>query len=300
MKTFVLLAVLTAAMLLAGVAIWTNRQNVLVFPNANSRETYFTLHNLLPAQGMTKGRGAKVGILDHYFALNDHPDLYAGGMNFLGDSRTDELTKLASHGYWMALVLHEVAPEASIYALNAASTDEKEMVDAIVRAIDWAIANHLDALTYSQRKVAQPENRKRLDAAVSRAHAANIVTTFIHYPHPGNIFPGPLGSEGDPEREPDINILHFDYTVVFVKDYQQFQKEPDPRKHTPPFLSVSSTSPVTAGIVAMMRSVNPALTPEQCKGILVETSHAMEYHGRQVPHVVDAAAAIQRARAVAQ
>lgn len=300
MKTFAAVTGLTAAILLLAVAVWTRRPNTLVFPNANSRETYFTVHNILPAQGMTKGKGAKVGILDHYFALEEHSDLYAGGMNFLGDGRNDELTKISSHGYWMALVLHEIAPEARIYALNTASTDEGQMVDAITRAIDWAIANHLDALTYSQAKVKKPENRKRLDAAVSRAHAANIVTTFIHYPHPGNIFPGPLGNENDPEREPDISILHFDYTVVSVKDYQEFQEDPDPRKHTPPFLSVSSTSPVTAGIVAMMRSVNPALTPEQCKRILIATSHAMEYHGRQVGHVVDAAAAVERARAATQ
>src|SRR5512146_331905 len=131
MKTLALVAVLTVALVLAGVARWKSAPTVLVFPNASSRETYFTLHNILPAQGMTKGKGAKVGILDHYFALEDHPDLYAGGMNFLGDGRNDELTKLSSHGYWMALVLHEVAPEARIYALNVASSDEQEMVDAI-------------------------------------------------------------------------------------------------------------------------------------------------------------------------
>jgi len=298
-KSPVVAWILAAVALLAAGAmlLFMNRPQSLVFPNANSRLTYFTVHNILPAHAISKGAGVKVGILDHYFALQQHSDLYTGGMNFLGDSRSDELNKLSSHGYWLALTLREIAPEAQIYALNAASSDEAEMVGAIEQAIEWAIANRLDVLTYSQPKVRNPESRKRLDAAVSKAHAAGIVTTFINYPHPGNILPGPLGDLGDPELSPDIDILHFDYTVVFVKDYLAFQNEPDPRKHQVPFLSLSSTSIVVGGMVALMRSLDPSLTPEQCKRILVETSHPMDYRGRQMQHVADAAAALKRVQA---
>jgi len=288
-------SVAAIAVLVAGVVVaLMNRPQIIVFPNANSRMTYFTLHNLLPAHAISKGAGVKVGILDHYFGMNEHADLFAGGQNFLGDGRSDELTGKSSHGYWLALTLREIAPEAQIYALNAASNDEAEMVGALEQAIDWAIANRIDVLTYSQPKIRDMERRKRLDAAVSRAHAAGVVTTFIHYPLPGNILPGPLGDEGDPELVPDINILHFDYSVLFVKDYLAFQKEPNPRKHTVPFLSMSSTSVVVGGMVALMRSLDPSLTPQQCERILVETSHAMEYRGRQIPHVADAAAALER------
>ncbi len=151
-------------------------------------------------------------------------------------------------------------------------------------------------LTYSQPKIKAAEHRQRLDAALSRAHAANLVTTFINYAHPGNILPGPLGNPSDPGFESDINILHFDYTVLLVKEYLEFQKEPDPRKHTPPFLSMSSTSIVVGGMVALMRSVDRSLTPVQCKRILVETSRAMNYRGQEVRHVADATAALEQAR----
>lgn len=264
---------------------------VLVFPNANSRNTYFTIHNLRPAHAMTRGRGVKVGILDHYFGTELHGDLYAGSANFLGRSGEEGLTSIDDHGYWMSLVLREIAPEAEIYALNAVSSDEKEKVDAMIAAIDWAIAHKLDVLTYSHPPISAV-NRQRLDEAVTRAQQHNIVTTFIHYPQPGNILPGPLGREAGLERDEDVNILQYDYNVVFMKDYRPKRS----KRGMPPFLSMSSTSPVTGGIVALMRSVRPELTPALCKQILSETSHAMEFEGRRAPHVVDAAAAVDRAR----
>ncbi len=116
--------------------ILMNKPLVLVFPNANSRLTYFTVHNIVPAQSISKGAGVKVGILDHHFGLDEHKDLYAGGTNFLAESRKDELTRISSHGYWLALTLKEIAPEAQIHGLNAISSDEGETVGALERAID--------------------------------------------------------------------------------------------------------------------------------------------------------------------
>ena len=51
----------------------------LVFPGANSRVTYFTVHNIAAAQAVARGRGVKAGILDHSFGIDAHAPLYAGG-----------------------------------------------------------------------------------------------------------------------------------------------------------------------------------------------------------------------------
>ena len=100
----------------------------------------------------------------------------------------------------MASTLREIAPDVEIYALGTSSSDESDKVDAMIQAINWAIANDLDVLTYSGPRFS-PENRVRLDSCVDRALAKGIVTTFIHYPHPGNILPGWLGPRtGDPTR----------------------------------------------------------------------------------------------------
>ncbi len=264
----------------------------LVFPGANSRPTYFTIHEVTGAWSLNRGGGIRVGILDHGFGFTEHRKLYADGVDFLDNGA---LSAYAEHGYWMALVLREIAPEVEIFALNTASQDEKKKVAAMARAIDWAIENDLNILTYSAQRFAMA-NRSALDDAVDRATQAGIVIAFIHYPHPDNLLPtGMFGISGDDEREPDVNILHYDYTLLFpewYREHQQGQRRPG----WAPFLSVSSTSPVTAGIVAMMLSANPQLTPQQCKEVLKTTAQPMEFENVRVPRVVNAAAAVMEAQ----
>ncbi|MFO8175801.1 MAG: hypothetical protein R6T96_16070, partial [Longimicrobiales bacterium] len=99
-------------------------QDRLVFPDANSRPTSFSVHNLHRARELASGAGVKVGILDHSFGLDAHPELYAGGENFQTGMWGETFREQSHHGYWMALALREVAPAAEIYALNTYSGDE--------------------------------------------------------------------------------------------------------------------------------------------------------------------------------
>ncbi|MFC1528387.1 peptidase [Candidatus Latescibacterota bacterium] len=266
--------------------------NILYFQNSNSRPTYFSIHNVRDAWKVSKGAGVKVGILDHSFGYDVHKGLYAGGNNFqtgFGDFNND-----SHHGFWMASVLREIAPEVDIYALGTYSSDESKKVDAMVRAIDWAIAQDLDVLTYSAARFT-PENRERLDSAVDRALAKGIAFTFIHYPHPGNILPyrlGPRSGDGDDEREPDVNILHYDYSVVFIKEYVDWVQDGMPSSYHP-FKSISSLSPVAAGFVALLMSVRPDLKPMELKRILMETSRETVFEGLKSPRTVDIAAALR-------
>ena len=265
---------------------------ILYFPNANSRPTYFTVHNVHEAWVISKGEGIKVGILDHSFGYDVHKDLYTGGKNFQTGDWGESFNNVSHHVFWMASTLHEIAPSVEIYALGTYSSDESDKVDAMIQAINWAIANNIDVLTYSAARIS-PVNRVRLDSCVDRAIAKGIVTTFIHYPHPGNILPTWLGPmTGDDEREPDVNILHYDYSVVFTKPYVNWMQDGAEAGYRP-FLSISSTSPVTAGFVAMLKSVRPDLTPIELKRILMETSRATVFEGKESPRTVDIAAAIR-------
>jgi subtilisin family serine protease len=284
-----------AAGVAPGASAQERPETILVFPGANSHETYFTIHNIREAHAITKGKGAKIGILDHSFGFDLHPGFYGGGQAFQSDDWAQTFRSRSHHGYWMALVAREIAPDAEIYALGTTSSDEKVKVDAMVAAIDWAIAHRLDAITYSDRKFS-PDLRAKLDAAVSRAIAAGVVVCFIHYPHPDNLLPTGLfpRDQVDDEREPDVNILQYDYTVVFASEYQLALEGKSQRGYQP-FLSMSSTSPVTAAIVALMRSANPKLTPAQCKQILMSTARPMTFKGERAVRAVDAAAAVKRA-----
>ena len=292
-------AVAHFAVMLIGTCESSDIPFAFLFDNANSRPTYFSVHGIGAAQEHSQGQGVRVGILDHYFGTEVHPELYAGSANFLGEDATTQLTTVAEHGFWMARTLHEIAPEVEIYALNAAARDEVQRADAISRAVDWAIEHDLDILTYSHRKFSA-EVRPVVDAAVERAHAAGIVTVFIHYGHPGNLLPGGLFPTVEDGREPDIHVLHYDYSVLFTEWYAELQQTGKSSRGYQPFLSISSTAVVTAGVVAMMRSLEPDLTPAMCRQILLDTARPMTFEGDAVPRALDAAAAVEKAAEAAR
>lgn len=267
------------------------------FPDANSRDTYFSIHNLEAAQALGKGEGIKVGILDWGFGFAEHEDLYAGGRDFTTFEYHDENFLHANeHGFWMAQTLKEIAPGAEVYALGTFTPDdETKWVDAMIEAIGWAVENKLDILTLSHQKISD-KNRDRFDEAVNNAIEKGIVTTFIHYDNPNNILPwGIWEDSGEYGRLPDINIFQYDYNTVFLQNYAETveNKDFDSAYKSNLFLSVSSMSPVTAGFVAILKSINPTLTPAQYKEILVQTSRPGEYENEKADHVVDIAAAVQ-------
>ncbi len=264
------------------------------FPNANTRSTYDTFHNIKKAQKLATGKGIKVGIIGKYFGYTDNKNMYAAGKDFTGNKESFE--DIAEHGLWMATTLKEIAPDVEIYALCARDKDRAKEAENISKAIDWAIENNIDILTYSAEAF-RIEDRKVIDEAVHKAINNNIVTTFIHYDLPENILPDGLFPKSTESyaREADVNIFHFDYNLMLIFSYENFVKSG--RKvgnniGAHPNFSNSSMSPVLAGIVAMMKEINNDLPQAEYRKILIETSKEIEYNGYNVGHVVDALDAI--------
>lgn len=263
------------------------------FSDANTRETYETVHHVKEAQKISTGKEIKVGILDKYFGFKKHNEVYVGGMDFLDDK--EKFEEVDEHGFWMATTLKEIAPDVKIYALNARSTDKDKEAQAIVSAINWAIENNINILTYSGEAFT-PEQREKIDGAVKKAIDHNIVTTFIHYDLPENILPYGLwtdNSEGY-SRAPDVNILHYDYNVLLLFQYENYVNVGRKAQsgNDIPFFSVSSTSPVLAGFVAMLMEIKKGLPPAEYKQILMTSSREYDYKGKSIKHVIDAPKAI--------
>lgn len=185
--------------------------------------------------------------------------------------------------------------DAEIFALNTYSKDFTDRAQAMAKAIDWAIEQKLNVLTYSADVISGGPG-KILDAALARAHRAGIVTTFIHCAHEGNIMPSGLWPGPESGREPELNVLHYDYSVVIIEEYRKAVA--GEKTWYQPCLSVSSTSPVVGGIVAMMKSLRPSLTPAECKKILRETSHPITFEGKTAPRGLEALAALQKVRSL--
>jgi len=250
------------------------------YENANSRETYYSIHNVKEAHKYGKGKNIKVGIIDWCFGLNEHPNLYAGGVDisdnpfFLYDN--------SEHGYWMACALREIAPECQIYAINnfnGVNYDAKAKY--IVKAINWAIQNHIDILTYSGRQF-DDEDRIKIDKTVDDAVSKGIITTFVHYSYEKNIFPGALFKSGSEQREPDVRILHYDYNTLHINQYEKYISmdiNSIDSGNDIPYFSMSSTSPVLAGFVAIMKSIDNTLALNDYKKILKETSYSTNFTG---------------------
>lgn len=275
-----LIIILFLSLLSNGVQYVTKHFDRIYTENSNSRDTYFSIHNISEAHQITKGEGVKVGILDNSFAISHFNNLFAGGIDFGNNQKS--LEKEQGHGWQMAATLREIAPECEIFALNISMGNEAKQVDSIIAAIEWAVQNDLDILTLSQAEISE-QNRDRLDAAVNKAVENGIVTTFIHYDNPVNLLPYSVTPyhEGEYSRTPDINVYHYDYNCIWSAQIQAFENRnmPPDSGNDIPYFSFSSMSPVTAGFVALLMSIDSSLSPAQYKQILIDTSYAMDYTG---------------------
>jgi len=280
----------------------TEPVSLVHFANANSRPTYFAVHRVTQAHTMAKGKGVRVGILDHLFGCSKHPELYATGKDFVGGQ--ESLESVDGHGYWMACVLREVAPEAEIVALNVYHPDPGRFVSALVDGIDWSIQNGIHVLTCSHAKSVCEAARQRKDDTVSRAIAHGLTTVFLHYDHPENIltygiFPW---NQREYSRHPDVNVWHYDYNTLFVNQYCTFMSRTEPPKsgNDIPYFSMSSTAAVTGGFVSLLRGIRPGLPPREYKELLIQTSYPWSYKGVAsfeqgvAPRVVDISEAARR------
>ena len=190
------------------------------YSNANSRETYYSLHNIKAAHKYGKGKNIKVGIIDWCFGLNEHPHLYADGVDVSGNPFF--LNDKSEHGYWMACALREIAPECQIYAINFLNNENfNTRAEYIVKAVNWAVENSIDILTYSHSPFNE-EERFVIDAVIDQAVSKGIITTFIHYDYEKNIYPGSLTKFHTGKREPDIRILHYDYNTLLTGQYKKY------------------------------------------------------------------------------
>lgn len=257
-------------------------------------QDYFLIHNVAEAHKYSKGRGIKVGIIDWLFDVNNNSQMYTGKVDLSGNPETLESKK--GHGYIMATTLRQIAPECDIYAINAISSNTSNFHDKnaklLMKAIDWAIENKLDILTYSQPPIKE-EYRDELHKCIEKANKAGIITTFIHCDDELNFWPWGCFEFKESKyfkRQPDFNIYHYDYNYMNKNLSQEFNEKIKNRIEIKsgneiPHFSLSSTSPVLAGFIALIKSLRPALTIPQIKSLLSNSTYSLP---PSAPHWYDA------------
>lgn len=277
-----------------------------IFKNANSRDTYFSIHNVKFAHQYSTGKQIRIGIIDWLFSYKNNSDTYAGFANI--SNRSDFLFELDGHGRMMANTLKEIAPDCEIYAINGVLYDENDdvaRIELFEKSIDWAIQNKLQILTYSHPGFFGT-SRQRAYEAIKKAYDAGIITTFIHNDSPYNLWPyGCLPfSSTQFSRCPDFNIYHYDYNCLFTNQYESYLQKLSEgidikSGNDIPFFSFSSMSPVLAGFIALIKQLEPSYSFEQIKVLLQETSYEINdigsnwYDLNPCKHVVNIGKAIE-------
>lgn len=241
------------------------------------------------AHATSKGANAIVAVIDWQFdAEGAAAPRYTSAASMVPGEVIGKLKPW--HGAWMVEIVHQVAPEAQIMPIIGRTEKGDGYQDYLIRGIRYAAEHGAVAVSSSMGPVDQTEAlRAAIDFAEQRG------TVFVNV-HPENIA---TRGESFTPCEPascDSRILHTG--VVSVPDHQTRPSEAR-QVYTWPYdlaakfkdgWGYSNAPPVVAGVIALMKSANPRLTPEELRQLLRETTY--DHEGFRV---LDADAAVRTA-----
>jgi len=231
-----------------------------------------------PAGKKATGKGVTVAILDHLFDPDD-PAL-KGRLVKPGSVLEDNpVFSMSGHGTWMARALVEIAPDVRIMPVRICGRGRMGDADLYIKGIEYAVENGAGIISLSHQAVPK-EKREALDRAVARASEKNVCFVYIHYQGGREevIVPGP------------IEFAKFDRgrKVVYVVGTNFINEDAFPYTW-----GVSQTAPIVSGVIAMMKEINPKLTPPEIKEKLLNASDTIE-SGYPILNALKAIAAAEK------
>lgn len=232
-----------------------------------------------PLWPITEGYGIKVGIIDTGIDAR-HPDLkdnVGGGINTI-DS-TSPFVDGNGHGTHVAgtvaalnnqIGVVGVSPQARLYALKAFDDDGSATLTDIAQAIDWAIDNNIRILNMSfgsrdTSKVLHHAIKAAFNKGVIMIASAGNSSETLDYParHAEVLAIGAIDKRG---KVPSFSNYGktLNYVAPGVDILSTWPKSP----HYTTLSGTSMATPHITGIVALLLSKAPQLTPSQIKRIL--------------------------------
>lgn len=265
--------------------------------------TYITFHKVDKAWKYSDGSGVKIAVLDWLFDMSPKASgKYTGAVSLVPGQPIGELKPW--HGEWMAEIIHKIAPGAKIIPIRcrpaSKKSDPKSPVNQpyekyVAEGIRYAADHGAAAVTSSMGPLRQT---KELTDAVNYAKKKGTVFIDVHPEYSGFmdgkivfcdstelnhliIHPGIVSVPAHPRKKipgiyRDLYTWPYDIDPVFRDGW-----------------GYSNAPPIVAGIVALMRSVNPELGVMKTKEILLKT--CIEENGFNIP---DAENAVKEAIAV--
>ncbi|MEY9994736.1 subtilisin family serine protease [Streptomyces sp. V4I8] len=246
---------------------------------------------LSSAQQLSQGEGVTVAVLDSG-VVPDHPAVkgrVTTGPDYFKDGLDSQSPEWGGHGTAMASDVLKVAPKAKILSVRVIS-DEKESDDGsverrrgaspIVEGIYYAVDHGADVISMSlgTGEVANFADRDEV-AAIGYALSHGVAVLAAAGNSGGKLNeiafpPGYAGAIAVAATNQSGGRAEFS-TVHTYNELAAPGVDITSAKNTGGFEAVQGTSPATAlasGVVALMLSHNPKLTPAQTRAILTSTA----------------------------
>ncbi len=227
---------------------------------------FLNMLNCQKAWEITKGQGAVVVVSDHGFHLQ-HTEL-VGRIETTAEFGPFSLNALfqSFHGTDMSRIVLAVAPEAKIMPVLCSARpnrDRKEYVacleDIIAKSFQFAVDKKADAISASWMGALSGD--AKLSAAIRSAADRGVMVSWFHYPRR---YPGVL--------RPSFTYFGAWRDVKAIGFADRFLTDPPGFHPVEIAAGLSGTAPQAAGIVALVRSVNSKLTPQEIEALIFEHS----------------------------
>lgn len=256
-----------------------------VFAGLDHRQTdeennYISFHKIDKAWRISKGRGVKVAALDWLFDMSlEASQKYIDPISLVAGHEVGSSEPW--HGEWMAEIVHRIAPEGKIIPIRAQppreenqdkNRKEQPCEQFLIEGIRYRADHGAVAVTNFMGPVKHTE---KLIEIVK--YAEKMGTVFI------DVHPEYLDKKGgsyvfcdSSQRSP--LIIHTG--IISVPKYP-LEPETNRDIYTWPFeinpkfkdgWGFSNGPPIIAGVIALMKSVNPALSVEEVKNIIIRTA----------------------------
>lgn len=258
------------------------------YPPRNTQSDLLTFSRIDKAWAHATGAGATVAVIDWQFDPKSSaaPKIVFPTSMVPGEKIGD---LKPWHGAWMVEIVHRIAPDARIIPIIGRSLKQRSYQDALVRGIRYAAEHGATAVTSSMGPTDQTDAlREAIDFAEERG------TVFVDV-HPENIAADGEKPKACAPGACDARIIHAG--VVSVPEHPA-RPHPSRDVYTWPYdldaqfedgWGYSNAPPIVAGVIALVKSANPRLSPGEIRQAIAET--AFEREGFRV---LDAEAAVMR------
>ncbi len=246
------------------------------------------------AFGGSTGKGVRVAVVDSGVEY-DHPavgDCVHGGIVVEYDEETENLVRyeaeeksvdLAGHGTACAGIIHSLAPEAEIYSVRVLGSNMRGRAIQFAGGLDWAIENNIQVVNLSL-STSKEEYYGLFHDLVDQAYFKNmsVVCAVNNYPEASypSLYSSVISVAAHDGHDPFTYYYNPSPPVEFGAPGIDIEVAWMNKQYV---LSTGNSfaAPHITGIITLIRSKHPELTPFQVKTILLACAANMRQTGKK-------------------